>query len=296
MSNKRNFFKPNSGTGWLWGDNVSVPTSKTLTGLPEGFLRDGIYVKSDGTKVFFLDDTSKKVVEYVMSTAHDVSTAVYNAISPTDITINWTSFVQANGLFFNSSGDKCYIYSSLNDYKLYEHTLSTPWDVTTLSNTVTNSATFTGLTTGTYNRGYQSSFSSDGTLLFFTHGNSSGNLKTRKYLLNTAWNISTINNLSGENEITFTALTSPEHRTETMVKIDPENNFSNKFVIINRRTVDTVLKYRFDQHIGFIDDTIESSYPVTQTGSLELPSITNRNYLYTIDGSNIFRKYVVTWP
>lgn len=87
----------------------------------------GLFFKEDGTKMYVLDSestTRNDVYEYDLSTAWDVTTALYlqtYAILEED---------DVKGMFIKPDGAKMYIVGAIGD-KVYEYDLGTPWNVTT---------------------------------------------------------------------------------------------------------------------------------------------------------------------
>lgn len=109
--------------------------------------------------------------------AWDISKFAYSSVSPA-----LTNGTGATGLFFSSDGTKMYICSFTSD-TIYQHTLSTAWDVTTasyasksLSVSAQDAVPF-----GIF-------FSTDGTKLYIA-GNQHDTIY--QYTLTTAWDIST---------------------------------------------------------------------------------------------------------
>ena len=94
----------------------------------------GLWFKSDGTKMFVLNETNSNCEEWTLSSAWDVSTASYS-----------TAFGDAQGgsfrgIAFNSSGTKLY---RLDDNKIHESGLSSAWSLSSASYTDTLSITVT---------------------------------------------------------------------------------------------------------------------------------------------------------
>jgi len=85
----------------------------------------GIFFRHDGLKMYFVGDLNNRIFEYDLSTAWDVSTAVF-------LHSFLTSGQDTNpaGLFFRSDGFKMYLIGFQNN-NVYEYDLSTPWDVST---------------------------------------------------------------------------------------------------------------------------------------------------------------------
>jgi 6-phosphogluconolactonase (cycloisomerase 2 family) len=87
----------------------------------------GLFFKTDGTKMYVVGASSDNVNEYDLSTAWDISTASYLqnfSVSAQD------DFPQ--GLFFKPDGTKMYIVGSAGD-DVNEYNLSTAWDVSSAS-------------------------------------------------------------------------------------------------------------------------------------------------------------------
>ena len=83
---------------------------------------------NDGTRVFVLGYSSDSVNQYDLSTAYDISTAVYNSV-------NFSVASQDNrptGLHFNNDGTKMYVCGTTTD-DLYEYSLSTAFSVSSAS-------------------------------------------------------------------------------------------------------------------------------------------------------------------
>jgi sugar lactone lactonase YvrE len=85
-----------------------------------------ISFKPDGTKMYVLGTTTDTVYEYELTTAWNVSTAVYT------IPIISLSAQDSNmlGITFNSDGTKMFAAGN-NSQSIYEYNLSTPWNVRT---------------------------------------------------------------------------------------------------------------------------------------------------------------------
>ena len=88
---------------------------------------DGLFFKSDGTKMYVADDVFDNISEYTLSTPWDVTSKTH--IQNFSV-VNQDSY--ATDVFFNSSGTKMYISGSTNN-AVFEYDLSTPWDVSTAS-------------------------------------------------------------------------------------------------------------------------------------------------------------------
>ena len=152
--------------------NVSVAVQETA---PEG-----VFFKDDGTKMYIVGGLGDAVYEYDLSTAWDISTAVWPA--PTSDYFNVSAQETGpTGLFFKPDGTKVYIVGSLGD-AVYEYDLSTAWDISSASylQNFSVSAQETGA------RGVF--FKPDGIKMYVT--GSSGD-DVNEYTLGIAWDIST---------------------------------------------------------------------------------------------------------
>jgi DNA-binding beta-propeller fold protein YncE len=139
----------------------------------------GLRFNSDGTKLYLNSDESsnKKVYEFSLSTAYDIS----SLSSPSSTVISGQDG-SPRGIAFNTDGSKMFLLGDSND-TVYEYSLSTAFDTTTISYT-TRSLDFSSKEVTP--RGL--SFNSTGTKLFITGKNSDDILE---YDLSTGFNLST---------------------------------------------------------------------------------------------------------
>jgi len=86
-----------------------------------------IKFNNTGTKLFMQGSTNDNVFQYSLSTAFDVSTMSYDNVS-----YSYPSGWNARYLTFNSDGTKFYIVDTVNQY-IYQHSMSTPFDLSTAS-------------------------------------------------------------------------------------------------------------------------------------------------------------------
>jgi DNA-binding beta-propeller fold protein YncE len=85
-----------------------------------------VFFKPDGTKMYITGTSGDDVNEYDLSTAWDVSSAIYRRVF--SVAAQETI---PRGLFFKPDGTKMYIVGSRND--VFEYDLSTAWIVTSAS-------------------------------------------------------------------------------------------------------------------------------------------------------------------
>lgn len=170
-------FKPDGTQMYIVGSTNDTVYQYVMGGLAVGNQdgsMNGISFKPDGTKMYLIGASNDAVFEYSLSSAWDVSTASYQknfSIAARD--------TSPTGLFFKSDGLKMYFIGNVND-SVYEYSLSTAWDTSTLSyvrTCIINDTSPNGLF-----------FSSDGTQMYVAANNLDAVLQ---YTLSTAWNIST---------------------------------------------------------------------------------------------------------
>lgn len=172
-----------------------VPTTKDSN-------TNAIYVKPDGTSLYFVGSVGDKVYQYTLTVAWDVSSLYYVGTSPSIAAQEATS----TGLFFSSDGINMYIVGSGSD-AVRQYTLSTAWNVST--------AVYSSKSVSVVAREANSStvsFSSDGTKMYIAGISSTS---VHQYALSTAWDVSTatydsktfnFNTVSSQvNEVQFSA-------------------------------------------------------------------------------------------
>lgn len=140
------------------------------------------FIKPDGTKVYVCSYSGKKVFQYSLSTAWDISTATYDSKFGNTATQTTTALISAS---FKSDGTKMYAldYSGFGR-GLYQYTLSTAWDVSTISY---DSVVFTDAAVTNTDKG-NVFFKPDGTKFYIQ----SYSLDTiTEYNCSTPWDIST---------------------------------------------------------------------------------------------------------
>jgi hypothetical protein len=85
----------------------------------------GVFFRPDGLKMYVVGTNQDNINEYDLSTPWNVTTASFNQL------FNISSEDSApNDIFFRSDGAKMYVPGATED-KIYEYSLSTPWDVST---------------------------------------------------------------------------------------------------------------------------------------------------------------------
>ena len=135
----------------------------------------------DGTKMYMLGFTNRRVYQYTLSTAWDVSSATYASIA----FFVTTQTTAPRSLTFKPDGTKMYVGSSVAPASVFQYTLSTAWDVSTATY---DSVSFNVSSQGTAFFGLI--FKPDGTKMYMLDNNSDA---VYQYTLSTAWGLSTAN-------------------------------------------------------------------------------------------------------
>jgi sugar lactone lactonase YvrE len=136
----------------------------------------GVFFKPDGLKMYIIGTSSDNIVEYSLSEAWNVTTAVYLQsfyVNPQEL--------QPRCLYFKPDGLKVYIVGSISD-RVHEYNLSEAWNISTI--------TYVQLFSVTAQDGTPEGllFNPDGSKMY-TVG--SANDRVEQYTLSTPWNIST---------------------------------------------------------------------------------------------------------
>jgi len=139
----------------------------------------GVAFKPDGTKMYVTSAAGTgtgDVFQYSLSTAWDVSTATYDSVSYSN-----GSVTNGYGLQFNDDGTKMFL-QAYEDDRIYEHTLSTAWDLSTAS--YNNNNLYYGSQTAV---SYDFVIGSNGTKLYVNNNNN----YMYQYTMTTAYDLST---------------------------------------------------------------------------------------------------------
>ena len=159
----------NNPNSWVSYGDFSVSSQDTSP--------TGVYIKTDGTKMYVVGSTNDTVFQYSLSTAWDVTTASYDSVSKSISAQETIPF----DIFFKSDGTSMYIIGQSSD-AISQYTLGTAWDISTASYSQQKSVSGQG----SEPRGLY--FKSDG-LRVFTADAATNSVFS--YTLSTAWDIST---------------------------------------------------------------------------------------------------------
>jgi hypothetical protein len=91
----------------------------------------GVFFKSDGTTMYMVGNGHDTVYQYTLSTAWDVSTAIYASKS---LSVG-AQDASPTGVFFKPDGTTMYIISDSTD-RVYQYTLFTTWNYTAVSTAI----------------------------------------------------------------------------------------------------------------------------------------------------------------
>jgi DNA-binding beta-propeller fold protein YncE len=113
-----------------WDLSTASYASKSFSVTSENNSPRDVKLSSDGTKMYVTaaEYAKKRIYQYSLSTAFDISTASYDSIS---INVEPQTGLPT-GIFFSSDGLKMYMSSDAIGY-IFEYTLSTAWDLSTAS-------------------------------------------------------------------------------------------------------------------------------------------------------------------
>ena len=178
------FYSANSSTEAIWQHSLSTPYDISTASYDsvsldissqETNIRD-MKFKPDGTELFIVGTTSDRVKQYTLSTAWDLSTASYTGQSASV----GSQTPEPYSIILNDDGTKLYVGDGANNDRIYGYSLSTAYDVTTLSydsQNVSFSSQVNALRDMVYN--------SDGTKLYLLDGTTDS---IYQYTLSTAYN------------------------------------------------------------------------------------------------------------
>jgi hypothetical protein len=290
-----------------------------------------IFLKPDGTKLYsFSYVTNDAIAEHTLSTAFDLSTASYTALSPS------TAAQEASGqsLHFKSDGSKVYTIGYGSD-KVHQYSLSTSWDISTLSYDNINITVPTDFPASSAPRGI--SFANNGTYLYVAETSWGYARGILRWTLSTPWDISTAtpdqhggspNGLSGvardllitENGEYFIANNADatnridQYKLRTAYHInrptkDYEYTFNNQARYNFEFKPDGTKLWVGDAFSGYIETfdlstawdvstmsagTISSSLGTTRPDAMRVKPDGSR--LYVSDNGNFFGQYDITTP
>ena len=242
--------------GFDTGNRINI----TVETAPQGF-----YFGSNGTRLYVVGAVANAVRQYNLSTAWDISTAVYTKQFATG-TLNIAS------VFFSTDGTRMFILGTVTDL-VYSYSLSTAWEVDSASAITTFSVA------GGESTPWGLAFSPDG-LNMYVVGPTSDTV--RQYVLGTAWNIATISGGTFTYSRT-TSLTSPrEVRFSSdglkMFVIDGDTDNTRVFTLTTPWRIDTA-----DAGTNYLHQFEPSTENITLGYGFDFSS--DGRYFYILDGN-----------
>jgi sugar lactone lactonase YvrE len=236
------FFKPDGTKMYIVGSNgddvneysLSTAWDVTTASYVQNFSvatqdvnPQGLFFKTDGTKMYMIGSSSDAIHEYDLSTAWDISTASINQ----NFSVA-TEDTSPFDLFIKDDGTKLYMLGTSGD-DVNEYTLSTAWDISTASyvqnfSVATEETAPAGIT-----------FLADGTKMYVFGPVSDG---IHEYTLSTAWDISTA---SYSNKAFFAPGTN-----YSSLFMNP-NNFS---IFVSDTVSDTVIEFVFTEVFSVVNE------------------------------------------
>jgi predicted NAD-dependent protein-ADP-ribosyltransferase YbiA (DUF1768 family) len=164
------FNENNTITGWVYsGNSFSITAQETAP--------TGLFIGSNGTKMYVCGTTGDDVNEYTLSTAWNITTATFVTTFSTA-----AQDTAPQDLFFKPDGLSMFVIGSTND-TVHQYTLTVAWDISTASYA---SISFSVSAQDTTPGGIW--FRLDG-LIMYVVGNT--NDIVFQYALSTAWDVST---------------------------------------------------------------------------------------------------------
>lgn len=213
-----------------------------------------MFFNPTGYKMWLIGRTNDRIYEWDLSTPYDISTAVYNSVS-----VSYTSggASDAYGLFISPDGLNVYLADNGSNY-IYQYSLSTPWDITSLTyvqrfyDSNLKEQTPVGLW-----------FNSTGTLMYLS-GQFSGAIT--KFYLDTPWDLSTAHS-------SYEQLSMCNENANLCVKLNP----TGTKLYLSGTTQDGIAQY--DLTNAFCFDEPDSGFSISAwiyprtTGRLQTASI-----------------------
>ncbi len=158
---------------------------------PQDALPYSVAFSADGRNMYVLGTFYNDVTQYDLSTPWDVTTASYTDGDYHDVNSQDTGTVD---IAFSADGRNMFVLGAQND-RVYQYSLSTPWDVTTAS--YTNGDSHDVSSQETVPTGV--AFSTDGTNMFVV---GTGSDAVHQYVLSTPWDITTASHTGDSHDVT----------------------------------------------------------------------------------------------
>ena len=142
-----------------WDLSTASYDSVSFSVASQASIPSGVRFNSDGTSMFICDNGTDSIYQYTLSTAYNISTASYASKSFSFASQDTTP----QGIDFNQSGTRLIMLGNTNKY-VFQYSLSTPFDVSTLS----YDSVYYDLTAQLTTTAYGLSFSYSGDKMYIT--------------------------------------------------------------------------------------------------------------------------------
>ena len=164
----------------VFSKSMAEPTFVQSKSLDSNFYL-GLNFNNDGTKMYTVgaDDTSDAVIEHILTTPYDISTAIVNNTKG----VSRGGDAQATQVVFNNDGTKMFIVQHAGRKSVDEYLLSTAFDVSTASDTPDSEI----IISGQEKRANSTAFNNDGTRMFVVGAGNMSQHRIHEYSLDTPY-------------------------------------------------------------------------------------------------------------
>ena len=217
MPNIRRMMMAASGAGgeplqWDVTSLASIPDSKSISA-EEGNSSSVFVKEDDGTKFYLLGRGNNAVYQYTMSTPWDISTGSY-ASKSFSLAASFAGTNNPTSLYVRPDGLKAYVgeygsSSAADDGVIYQYTMSSTWDVSTMSYDSASINITTAQADGEIFRCFD--IQPDGKRLILNMYPKSEDVNFQSWVMSTPWNITTATLESSTSVSGFTGLIEEIH-------------------------------------------------------------------------------------
>ena len=272
-SNLLQFRNYDAGGSWALSDitqnsNSPATLSSSILGGSDSVMVP-IFVDQGGTRLYIKDHAEGKIIQASIATANDISSTIsYVAKSPAYFTFT------ADSLTFSSNGTKLFYGTSGS---IREYSLSTAWDITTVSSTINSSlSVVASIDYGGF------VFNAAGTKLYSSYkgpGGGNTDVYTAYWALSTAFDLSTA---SSRTDIDVTSVITSGISLSTTNLLDSAVSGDDIIMIGG-----IGYSYAFKGGVAVAD-----YYSLgTEAGGIYRSSL-NKNYIYTLLRTGTYLNYV----
>ena len=226
----------------------------------------GLFLKSDGTKLYAIGAGGDSIYQYSLSTAYDLSTISYDSVA---LSLN-SQDTTPTALHFKSDGTKLY-FIGLSSDTVYQYTLSTAWDLST--------ASYDNVSYNVARNMSEVKFKPDGTEMYIS---SITEQEIVGFSLSTAWDVSTASYLSE----TSTSADFPNPRGFDF------NSDGTKMIVADNST-DFLYQVSTTLSTATLDLSTGSVFEVTPTSDIQV-TLSNPADSGTVSGATLLLSAVGT--